>query len=288
MTTTTPYTEGDVLGSQGLRLHYQDWGAHSLPDMLVLHGFGLSGHSFDEVAPEISARFHMTCLDQRGHGDSDWSQDGDYTRDSFVAEIESAVSNLGLKRPVLMGHSMGGLNSAFYTAKNPDAVPALILVDVGPEGAREGVDNIIRFTQGPDELDTFDQFVEMAHHFNPRRSIENIRSRMEHRLKQLPNGKWTWKFDKRFRQKESGLRVGTELRSDELWGVFKSIRCPTLLVRGGQSDILLAEHAEKLAREMSDCRLAVVEGAGHSVMGDNPSGFLTAVLPFLDEVVLKR
>lgn len=278
---TTTFSENDVLGHNGLRLHYQDWGSHTLPDMLVLHGFGLSGRSFDEVAGEISRGFHMVCLDQRGHGDSDWSPDGDYSRDAFVSDIADVVTNLGLKEPVLMGHSMGGMNSAFYTAQNRERVRALILVDVGPEGAKEGVDNIIRFTQGPDELDTFDQFVEMAHRFNPRRSIENIRSRMEHRLKQLPNGKWTWKFDKRFRDKESGLRVGSDLGSEELWQVFRSIQCPTLLIRGGQSDILLDEHAEKLAREMPDCRLEVVEGAGHSVMGDNPRGFLEAVRPFL-------
>jgi pimeloyl-ACP methyl ester carboxylesterase len=278
---TATCTENDVLGHGGLRLHYQDWGSHTLPDMLVLHGFGLSGRSFDEIAPEVSQSFHMVCLDQRGHGDSDWSNDGDYSRDAFVGDIVDVVTNLGLKDVVLMGHSMGGMNSAFYTAQNPDRVRALVLVDVGPEGAKEGVDNIIRFTQGPDELDTFDQFVEMAHRFNPRRSIENIRSRMEHRLKQLPNGKWTWKFDKRFRDKDSGLRVGSELGSDELWQVFRSIQCPTLLIRGGQSDILLAEHAEKLVAEMPDCRLEVVEGAGHSVMGDNPQGFLQAVRPFL-------
>ncbi len=279
---TTGYLERDaVVGN--LKLHYQEWGNASGPAILMLHGFGVSGHMFDEFADRMQDQCRLIALDQRGHGDSDWSEEGDYSRDAFVADIEAFAAALGLERFVLMGHSMGGLNAVSYTVKNPARVRALVLVDVGPEAAKEGVDNIVRFTRGPDELE-FEEFVEMAHRFNPRRSLENIRERMRHRLKPAADGKWTWKFDKRFREGRENLRVGSELSNDDTWQLFRSIRVPALLVRGAESDVLTEEVAERVVAEMPRARLSVVAGAGHSVPGDNPDDFTAAVREFLGDV----
>ncbi|MGH2608386.1 MAG: alpha/beta fold hydrolase, partial [Tepidiformaceae bacterium] len=279
---TTGYLERDaVVGN--LKLHYQEWGNTSAPAILMLHGFGVSGHMFDEFADRMQDQYRLIALDQRGHGDSDWSGEGDYTRDAFVADIEGFAAALGLERFILMGHSMGGLNSVAYTIKNPARVRALVLVDVGPESAKEGVDNIVRFTRGPDELE-FEEFVDMAHRFNPRRSLENIRERMRHRLKPAESGKWTWKFDKRFREGREGLRVGSELSNDDTWQLFRGVRVPTLLVRGAESDVLTAEVAERVVAEMPRARLSIVAGAGHSVPGDNPDDFTAAVREFVSDV----
>ena len=279
---TTGYLERDLeIGS--LKLHYQEWGSPSSPTVLMVHGFGVSGHMFDEFAERMQDRYHLIALDQRGHGDSEWSADGDYSREAFVADIEGFAGALSLDRFVLMGHSMGGLNAVSYTVKNPERVRALILVDVGPEAAKEGVDNIVRFTRGPDELE-FEEFVEMAHRFNPRRTLDNIRERMRHRLKQTEGGKWTWKFDKRFRDARDGLRVGSELSNDETWQLFRGIRVPTLLVRGAESDVLTPEVAERVVAEMPRARLSVVARAGHSVPGDNPDDFTAMVREFLADV----
>lgn len=283
---TTGYTERSVLVRE-LKLNYQEWGDPSNPTILALHGFGLSGHMFDEFADRAQDRFHIIALDQRGHGDSDWSPEGDYSRDAFVTDVEEFRKALGLERFVLMGHSMGGLNAVFYTNRYPEHVEALILVDVGPEAVKEGVDNIKRFTRGPDELE-FEQFVEMAHRFNPRRSVENIRERMSHRLKQLPNGKWTWKFDKRFREDGDSLRVGSELSTDEMWAAFRAVPVPTLLIRGAESDVLSQDVAERAATEMRQARFVVIPGAGHSVPGDNPDAFTEAVVEFIRDVQAGR
>lgn len=279
---TTGYLERDVaIGN--LKLHYQEWGSPSAPTVLMVHGFGVSGHMFDEFAERMQDRYHLIALDQRGHGDSEWSNDGDYSREAFVADIEGLVAELNLDRIVLMGHSMGGLNAVSYTVKNAGRVRALILVDVGPESAKEGVDNIVRFTRGPDELE-FEEFVEMAHRFNPRRTLDNIRERMRHRLKQTETGKWTWKFDKRFREDREGLRVGSELSNDDTWQLFRGIRVPTLLVRGAESDVLTPEVAERVVAEMPRARLSIVPRAGHSVPGDNPDDFTAAVRTFVADV----
>jgi pimeloyl-ACP methyl ester carboxylesterase len=279
---TAGYLEREVAVGD-IKLRYQEWGNASGPPIVMLHGFGVSGHMFDEFAERMQDRYRLIALDQRGHGDSDWAPDGDYTRDSFVGDLEGVRAALGLERFVLVGHSMGGLNSVAYVNRYPEHVRALVLVDVGPESAKEGVDNIVRFTRGPDELD-FDEFVEMAHRFNPRRSLENIRERMRHRLRPLENGKWTWKFDKRFREPESGLRIGSEMTNDQTWALFRGVRMPTLLVRGGESDVLTQAVAERAASEMPRATLVVVPGAGHSVPGDNPDAFTAAVREFLGDL----
>ena len=238
---------------------------------------------FDEFGQRASDRYRLINLDQRGHGDSEWDPDGDYTRESFVADIEAVRQSLGFEQVILMGHSMGGLNAVEYTFQHPERVSALILVDVGPEAAKEGVDNIMRFTRGPDELD-FDEFVQNAMRFNTRRTEENIRERMRHRLRPLENGKWTWKFDKRFREGEGAVRSGSEISGDELWRRFRELAPPVLLVRGGQSDILSQEVAERVVAEVASARLVVVPEAGHSVPGDNPDGFTAAITGFLDDI----
>jgi esterase len=279
---TTGYLEHDAAVG-GMRLHYQEWGHPSAPAVIMLHGFGVSGHMFDEFAERMQDDYHLLALDQRGHGDSDWAEDGDYTREAFVDDLEGFREAVDIDRFILIGHSMGGLNAVSYANAHPDRVRALVLVDVGPESAKEGVDNIVRFTRGPDELD-FEEFVEMAHRFNPRRSMENIRERMRHRLKQMDSGKYTWKFDARFRKSEPGLRIGSTLSNDETWQLFRKVATPTLLVRGAESDVLTQEVAERAVREMQRTRLTVVPAAGHSVPGDNPDAFTASVREFLADL----
>jgi pimeloyl-ACP methyl ester carboxylesterase len=282
MVTATSYQEKSAsVGS--LTLRYQEWGEPTAPAVLMLHGFGVSGHMFDEFGDRASGSLRLIALDQRGHGDSDWAKDGEYSREAFVSDIEGFRETLGLESFILIGHSMGGLNAVTYAAQHPSRVRALVLVDVGPESAREGVENIVRFTRGPDLLE-FDEFVEMAHRFNSRRSLENIRDRMRHRLKQTDDGKWTWKFDSRFRDKESTLKIGSEMSNDETWQLFRSVATPTLLIRGAESDVLTQETAERVVREMPNARLVLVPGAGHSVPGDNPDDFTASVREFIGEV----
>ncbi len=279
---TTGYLERDVY-VRDLKLHYQEWGNADSPAIVMVHGFGVSGHMFDEFAERMQDHYHLLAIDQRGHGDSDWSVDGDYSREAFVQDLEGFRESLKLERFILVGHSMGGLNAVSYTNAYSHRVRALVLVDVGPESAKEGVDNIVRFTRGPDELE-FEEFVELAHRFNQRRTLENIRERMRHRLKPADSGKWTWKFDKRFRQEDSGLKIGSELSNDQSWQLFRDVRVPTLLVRGAESDVLSPETAERATREMDRARLVTVSRAGHSVPGDNPDEFTAAVREFLSDL----
>lgn len=266
------------VNASGLSFHYVEWGAAPQPALLCLHGITQTAHSWDEVATDLAADYRVLCVDQRGHGDSDWAPAGDYTRQTQAADLDAITDALGLRQFILAGMSMGGINSITFTARHPEKVRALIIVDVSPEIQVKGVENIRSFIQAPDELDSFEAFVERAHQFNPRRSLENIRSRLSHNLKQLPSGKWTWKYDKALRSGERSFQASA---LQNLWDDVRAIRCPTLIIKGGESDILSAESAAKLQGVIPESRLAIVPGAGHSVMGDNPAAFVGAVRDFL-------
>ena len=150
----------------------------------------------------------------------------------------------------------------------------LVVVDVAPTIATTG-SQAIRSQLAQRDFASFEEAVERARAFNPRRSEDNIRERLRHSLRQLPDGRWTYKFDPAI---GSG---GLEADFEQLWESVRQIRCPTLLVRGSESPILAAETAARFARELAGSEVAEVPGAGHSVMGDNPAGFVAAVRPFL-------
>ncbi|MFQ5666921.1 MAG: alpha/beta fold hydrolase [Candidatus Binatia bacterium] len=276
-----PVARDHQVTARGLRFHYVEWGMAPAPPLVCLHGITQTAHSWDEVAAALAAEYRVLSLDQRGHGDSDWASDGDYTRQTQAADLDAIADVLGLARFVLAGMSMGGINAITFTARHPERVTALIIVDVSPEVQAHGVEHIRRFIQASDELDDFEEFVQRAHQFNPRRSLDNIRSRLSYNLKQLPNGKWTWKYDKALRSPDRGFQASALLN---LWDDVRAIHCPTLIIKGGESDILSAESAAKLRAAIPGSCLTVVPNAGHSVMGDNPHGFVAAVRDFLRTV----
>ena len=252
--------------------------------MLLLHGFAQTCHSWDFVALAFCDRFHVVSLDQRGHGDSDWSEEGDYSPETQQADIGAVVEAIGLSNLVLMGLSMGGRNSFTYAANHPDDIRALVIVDAGPQNMRSGSQNIRTFVRQEDELDSVDDFVQRVLKFNPRRDPVQVRGSIVHNLKQLPSGKWTWKYDKRLREPGGrNFRHDPEMTA-RLWGYLESLACPTLVVRGAQSDIIALDTAGDMHSRIPNGRMATVENAGHLVMGDNPSGFERAVTEFLADI----
>ena len=266
--------------ANGMRFHYLEWGSAANPPMLLLHGFAQTCHSWDFVALGFSDDYRVIVLDQRGHGDSDWAADGDYSPETQQNDISAIVREIGLEDFTLMGLSMGGRNSFTYAANNPDRVRALVIVDAGPQNMQQGTQNIRNFVQQDDELDSVDAFVERVLKYNPRRAPEQIRGSIMHNLKQLPNGKWTWKYDKRLRR--PGRRMGSDPETEKrLWGYLEALQCPTLLVRGGASDIIAMDTADKMHAVIPNSQLSTIEGAGHLVMGDSPAGFQRAVTEFL-------
>jgi pimeloyl-ACP methyl ester carboxylesterase len=145
------------------------------------------------------------------------------------------------------------------------------------------VRKIQAFTAEATPLASVEEYVDRALAFNPRRNRELLRRSLRHNLRRMPDGRWMWKYDQRHRgtvDPDAAAR-----RRELLWRAVERVECPTLVVRGAQSDVFHDEDAERLAGRLRRGRWVRVEGAGHTVQGDNPAGLLVALRAFLGEVV---
>jgi pimeloyl-ACP methyl ester carboxylesterase len=218
-------------------------------------------------------------LDQRGRGDTDWAKDGDYSTGAYVADLAGFCETLKLDSFILVGHSMGGRNSMAFTARYPEKVQKLIIVDIGPVMDSRGSQRITQEILGvPEEFDSFEAVVAYMSKQNRYASDAVLRRRLQYATKKLPNGKIGWRYDRAIREQR---RRGTAPPAQDLWPAVRSIRCPTLITRGAESDVLSPEVAQQMADTMSNAQLVEIPRAGHMVFEDNPTDFIAAVRRFL-------
>lgn len=253
----------------GLRLHYLDWGTGGLPPMVLLHGFAVTAHAWDFYSLSARTSFHVHALDHRGHGDSEWASDGDYRRERHATDLVKFVHALGLSPLVLIGHSLGGSVALLAATQMPERVRALVIVD-STLGPRRGASAIQRFTQGPDIFPSLDAFAEYATALNPRRTKDGLLRTLQFNARQLPDGQWTWKYDKILRSPD---RPRTPPDFQQMWLALTTLPCPILYVRAGEASHLADELVPMLESLAPRVRIVTVPNTAHSVMGDNPVGF---------------
>ena len=267
-----------VLGR--MRFRYLDWGTAGKKPLLFQHGGGLTAHTWDLVCLSLRKDYRCLALDLRGHGDSEWSPEMDYGIEAHRGDVEGLADHLGLDGFGLVGMSLGGLTALAYAGRKAARLSALVVVDSGPEARQEGARRIQEFVAAPAEFDSSDEVIERALSFNPRRDAKLLRRSLQHNLRRMPDGKLTWKHDRRHRAKFDAEEWAR--RRQGLWDVIPRITCPTLVVRGGRSDVFHDEDAEKLAKALPRGSWVRVEDAGHTVQGDNPRGLVTELRRFLD------
>ena len=271
-----------------MQFHYLDWGNAHLPHLILLHGGGLTAHTWDMAALLLRDRYHLVALDLRGHGDSDWTPDEHITEDLndlMYGDVQLFLDHLGYARMTLAGMSLGGVAAMRYAAEYPDRLQALVMVDVGPESMREAGQATQAFHRETDILERFEDFLARAVGFNPLRRREHIEYSLTHSLKQTPEG-WTWKQDPRPRDNgalvpEEQRLANSERRANELWAAVRTITAPTLVLRGEHSRGLSPEVAVRIVEEMQDARLVTVPEATGYIPGDRPKDFAREVDAFL-------
>lgn len=272
--------EDKFVTANGLKLHYLDWGNPSKPKMLLLHGGAQTAHSWDFFALGMRNEYHIIALDQRGHGDSDWSEESNYGVEHHIKDVDAFTDAIGYDRFILVGLSMGGRNSFTFAAAYPHKVSSMIICDVGPEIMVEGSRHIQEFMEGTYEFESYDWLVQRVRQYNPRRSEEQIRGSLLNNLKKLPDGRWTWKHDRR-----RGIRRdrGGEI-TDDAWNAVRGVKCPTLIVRGAESNIFSPRTASQMLEAIEISTLVEIPKAGHLVQGDNPVEFEKAAKTFLSKL----
>jgi pimeloyl-ACP methyl ester carboxylesterase len=272
--------------ANGVRFHCLDWGNADRPSLLLLHGFAQQAHSWDFAALGLRDLCHIVSVDLRGHGDSGWPSAPDYRIGDYARDVTAVIDAAGLGAPIVCGLSLGGRVAFIHAASAPQATRALIVVDSGPSIAPAGRDRIRRFVESQQVFDSFDDLVAYTMRYTRRLRTEvQVRGSLRHATRQTADGTWTWKYDPRLRERRP---ADPEASEQLMWDTLRRLRCPTLFVRGSESDILTPEALEEMRRAVPRSEVAVVERAGHLVPGDNPAGFVKAVRPFLERVTNER
>ena len=254
-----------------LNLHYLEWGDAGAPPVVMVHGLTGNAHAFDNLAPHFASRYHVISVDVRGRGDSDWAADGDYSNDAYVADLEGLRQALGFERFSLVGTSMGGRISLTYAGTYPERVERTVLNDIGPEVDPRGGQRIASGSR--DAVITFETIDEViAWHQEQRVGFSAMSDAQQlaaagHAVKALPDGGYTWKMDPAVRS--DPRRPDPEAS----WNLARRIPGPVLLVRGGDSDLLSPEIAQRMVAEMRDCHMVEVPGVGHAPTLMEPEAF---------------
>lgn len=278
--TTEAAVADQTVTLNGLRFHYRDWPSArtGAQDLVLLHGFTGHARSWDSLAQALSADYRVLALDQRGHGESEWAVPDEYGVDYMVSDLEAFVAALGLDRFVLLGLSMGGRNAIHYAGKRPPELERLVILDIGPETAAAGSARITAGVQARDTFESVDEAIAQARTANPNADEAEQRHRVAHNLMQMPDGQWTYRYDRALRDPANPRPRPTP---EEGWRLLANIAVPALLVRGEVSDVLAREVADRMVETIPDCRFQEVAGSGHSIPLDRPRELLEALRTFL-------
>jgi pimeloyl-ACP methyl ester carboxylesterase len=248
------------------------------PAVVLMHGGGQTRHSWSAaVEPLREAGYFVVNVDLRGHGDSGWSPDGLYSPARLAGDLRTVMTDI--EGPAAwVGASMGGMTAmqALAEGMNPEA---LVLVDIVLRPEPLGVDRIRKFMLGnPSGFASVEAAADAVAAYNPRRRSRNPEGLLKN-LRLNADGRYYWHWDPRLMSHESGefSRMFKQIAD----GVRASARVPTLLVRGGNSDVVSDAGVAAFREVMPHVEVFEVADAGHMVAGDSNDEFNGAMLEFL-------
>ena len=258
----------------GLKLHFVDWGdtgqgASERRPMVLVHGVTDNCRLWDGFARTFRRQYRVLAIDQRGHGDSEWSADKAYKSTDLASDLSAFFAELGLRDAVLIGLSWGGLVGMIHAAEFPETVHRLVVVDIGCAFDESETD----VPERPLEFSDDEALEAYERSSNPFPSLWSLRPRMRASVRKQ-NGGLVRKHDPFFAGR-------WPFRAMSYWDYAGRIACPTLLLRGTESFVLSAEMAEKTAGAVPNCRLVEVPDAAHLIPLDNLPAFEAEVREFL-------
>ncbi len=287
-------TSETFIGASGNKLAADVFGTTGLP-VLLLHGGGQTRHAWRATAEKI-ARAGMVAIavDQRGHGDSEWIADGSYLFSDFAADAralaETIASRTGM-RPVVIGASLGGVAVLLAAGEaqrrgGPAIFSALVLVDITPRVDSTGVEKIRGFmrTHANDGFATVAEAADAVAAYLPHRPRPRSHEGLKKNLRLHPDGRWRWHWDPKFHEGPRSVATNRSEVEQALVAAAKSLKIPTLLVRGSSSELVHDAHAREFLELVPHAEYADVSGARHMVAGDRNDQFASAIMTFLDDL----
>ncbi|AFR49467.1 alpha/beta fold hydrolase [Gordonia sp. KTR9] len=240
----------------------------SYGDVVFVHGGGQTRHSWRRTARRVaSAGWSTLAFDLRGHGESDWAPDGDYSTDAMIADLRAVVGQLS-RPPVVVGASLGGLLAVLLDGEGHETVRAIVLVDVVPRVDEAGALRVMEFMAAHREgFRSLDAAADAIAVYNPHRprasSTDGLR-----RILRWREDRWHWHWDPSFLPDPPARRTDP----DRVAAAARKVTVPTLAVRGAHSDIVTEQGLRDLAALIPHAQVEVVD-AGHMVVGDDNATF---------------
>ena len=275
----------DLIGAGGLRLRADRYdGRRERGTVVLLHGGGQNRHSWSRTAAEAAAHgWDAITIDARGHGDSDWAPDGDYSPGVMVRDLQAVLVTLAI-RPVLVGASMGGLVALQALGADPLLARAIVLADIVPDPEPEGVARVLGFLRGhADGFDTLDEARAAIRAYDEaegRGRRPDAPDRVERHLRRYGQ-RWRWHWDPAVLGSADQLATPAQRA---LWSTaVRSLQVPCLLVRGRRSDVVSGDGVDRILRESSAVRSVEVD-TGHRVTGQDNDAFGAALVTFLADI----
>jgi pimeloyl-ACP methyl ester carboxylesterase len=271
---------GDVYGEEG-------------PPVLLLHGGGQTRHAWRKTGDLIARLGRIAyAVDQRGHGDSEWVDDGAYQYDDFAADARVLADTLAGRsgvRPAVVGASLGGM-AALLGNSQPGKLQgkaqhfsALVLVDITPRVDVEGVSKIQGFMRAQlrEGFGSIAEAADAVAAYLPHRPRPRSHEGLKKNLRLHPDGRWRWHWDPRFIEGNRRIGAGAEKVERALVAAAKRVTIPALLVRGASSELVQEEHAKDFLKLVPHASYVDVSGARHMVAGDRNDQFAKAIEDFL-------
>ena len=254
--------------NDGLRLHYRDYpGDATRPPLLCLPGLTRNARDFEGLAARLAGRWRLIAVDFRGRGDSAYAKDPmSYVPSTYVQDIEALLAELTIDRYIAVGTSLGGIVTMLLAGTARETMAGAILNDVGPEIDPTGLARIRGYVGRGGSLPTW---------------MHAARSVMEANADVYPNWEiadWLEMAKRLYRLNGAGrivldydMKIAEPFRlpgndaGPDMWRALSTLKTvPTLIVRGGRSDVLSAAVAARMAEALDRSELVTVTDVGHA------------------------
>jgi pimeloyl-ACP methyl ester carboxylesterase len=275
-----------TIAADGIELAAEGFGDPAATPVVLLHGGGQTRHSWRTTATRLQATgWYAVTVDLRGHGESGWSSDGDYGIDRFADDVLHVVDHLG-KPPVLIGASLGGLASLAALGRVPELALGLVLVDSSPFYQPSGAAAIRQFMRSHSQrgFASLEAAADAVAEYLPHRRRPANHDGLRKNLRRV-DGRYFWHWDPAFIPADEIVARNAAIDPVRLGAAACRLQVPTLLMRGGESDVLTEEDAAQFLRLVPHAEFATAADARHMVVGDDNGVFNQVVGDFLDRRV---
>ncbi len=277
-------------GESGLRIVGDRFGDPRDPPIVLLHGGGQTRHSWGGTAARVADRgWQAVTLDSRGHGETDWSPNGDYRLVTFAEDLRLVLAQLHDQvdeRPVLVGASLGGLTSMLLTGEiAPGVARGVVLVDIVPDMEQAGAERIKTFMveRAYDGFSSLEEVAAVVSGYNPHRAPSTDLSGLRKNVRER-DGRFYWHWDPKFMDPDEGMMPSEISDIPRLHAAVARMVAdvPVMLVRGRVSDLVSEAKAAEFIDRFPAVEFVDVSGAGHMVAGDRNDAFSNAVIDFIE------